>query len=67
MALMMGKLHEALVAAGVDQSKAREAAEEVAVHEGSIADLRSTQRLHTWILSFNTAMLLAILWKVFFP
>lgn len=65
MALMMGKLHEALVAAGVDQSKAREAAEEVATHEASLADLRATQRLHTWILSFNTAMLLAILWKVF--
>ena len=66
MALMLGKL-QALVAAGADQGTAREAAEEVASHEASIADLRSTQKLHTWILSFNTAMLLAVLWKVFTP
>jgi hypothetical protein len=64
---MMGKLHEALVPAGVDQARAREAAEEVATHEASISDLRSAQKLHTWILSFNTAMLLAVLWKVFAP
>ncbi len=67
MALMMGRLHDALVDAGTDPAKAREAAEEVAAHETSIADLRSTQKLHTWILSFNTAMVLAILWKVFSP
>jgi len=67
MALMMGKLHEALIAAGADSITAREAAEEVATHEGSIADLRSTQKFQTWILSFNTAMFLAVLWKVFTP
>jgi hypothetical protein len=67
MALMMGKLHEALVSAGTDPGKAREAAEEVAAHDASIAELRGTQKLHTWILSFNTAMMLAILWKVFSP
>jgi hypothetical protein len=31
-----------------------------------IADIRSTLRLHTWILSFNTALIVAIVGKLFF-
>jgi len=62
---MLGKLHDALIVANVPPDKAREAAEEVAAYEASLADVRSTQRLHTWILSFNTAMLAGILWKLF--
>ena len=33
--------------------------------KGDIADLRSTQRLHSWMLSTTVALLLVILFKVF--
>lgn len=36
MALMMGKLQEALIAPGVDQGRAREAAEEVANYDNRV-------------------------------
>ena len=45
--------------------KAREAAEEVAEYKDGLADVKSTQRLHTWILTFNTAMTVAIIGKLF--
>jgi hypothetical protein len=61
MALMLGKLYDALRAADTPDDKAREAAEEVAEFKNDIAELKSTLRLHTWILSTNTAALLILL------
>jgi len=61
MAIMLGQLHAALVAAGVPDETARKAAEEVAEFRNDIADLKSTLRLHTWILSSNTAGVLILL------
>jgi hypothetical protein len=42
MALMMGKLHAALVSAGVEPNAAREAAEEVASYEHELAEIKAT-------------------------
>ena len=65
---------EAFKSAGADDEKARKAAEALsgAAHASEVADLRSdvvelkcTQKLHTWILGFNTAMLAALLLRVF--
>jgi hypothetical protein len=53
-------------AANVPDEKARAAAVEVAEFKESIADIRATLRLHTWILSFNTALIIAIAGKLFF-
>ena len=64
MALMMGKLHAALVAAGVEPNAAREAAEEVAGYEHQLAEIKATQRLHSWMLATNTVLLMAILGKL---
>jgi hypothetical protein len=61
MAIMLGQLHAALIAAGVPEDKARQAAEEVAEFRNDIADLKSTLRLHTWILSANTAGIVILL------
>lgn len=61
MAIMLSRLHAALVQAGVPEDKAREAAEEVAQFRDDIADLKSTLRLHTWILTSNTAGILILL------
>jgi hypothetical protein len=65
MAVMMAKLYTALRAANVSEDKAAAAAEEAASFENALADLASWQRLHSWILTFNTAMLVAILAKLF--
>jgi hypothetical protein len=65
MALMMGSLYEALKEAGTGDDKAKAAAEEVAGYERDIMEMKSVQRLHTWMLGVNTAMILAILLRVF--
>ena len=66
MALMLGKLHAALVSAGVEPNVAQEAAEEVAGYEQALAEIKATQRLHSWMLTTNTVLLLAILGKLLF-
>ena len=65
MPIMMEKLYDALKSANVPDEKARAAAVEVAEFQESIGELKSTLRLHTWILSINTAMITAIVGKLF--
>jgi len=65
MPIMMEKLYDALRAANVPDDKARAAAVEVAEFKESLAEIKSTLRLHTWILSFNTAMVAAVVGKLF--
>jgi hypothetical protein len=64
---MLEKLYTALRAADVPEADARAAAVEVAEFKEAISDLKSTLRLHTWILSINTAIGLAIAGKLFLP
>ena len=53
--MMLAELHEA------PDDKALKAAEEVAQFRDDIADLKSTPRLHTWILSANTAGIMLLI------
>ena len=68
MALMMGKLHEALILGGVDQKTAREAAEEVAAYENRLAGIGADVLLLKWmvgtLLPLNFVITLGVLWKV---
>ena len=61
----MGKLHEALIGLGADKDVAREAAEEVANYDNRIGRVESDLVLLKWMVGFNIAMTLAILWRVF--
>lgn len=65
MPIMLEKLYDALRAGHVPDDKARAAAVEVAEFRDSIAEIKSTLRLHSWVLGFNTAMLVAIVGKLF--
>lgn len=65
MSTMITEVYDALLAAGAPEEKARAAARVLADYDKEFADIKSTQRLHTWVLSVHTAMLLAILWRVF--
>jgi hypothetical protein len=65
MALKMGNLYDALKSAGVEDSKAQKAAEEVASFERDLADVKATQRLHSWMLGLIIALLITVLWRLF--
>jgi hypothetical protein len=58
---MLEKLYDALRAADIPDEKARAAAVEVAEFRDSISKIESTLRLHTWILSLNTAGIVGII------
>ena len=64
MALMMGRLHEALISAGIDAGKAREAAEEVAGYDNRLAKLEADVLLLKWMVGTNLLITLGVLWKV---
>ena len=65
MPIMLEKLYDALRAANVPDDKARAAAVEVAEFKEAIAEIHSTLKLHTWMLSLNTAGIAVILGKLF--
>jgi hypothetical protein len=64
MALMLGKLHDALIAANVPPDKAREAAEEVAGFENRLANIETKLSVLTWMAGTNIVITLGILWKL---
>ncbi len=63
MALMLGKLYDALVDGGTDPKTAREAAEEVASYERDIAGLRTEIRVVQAVLGVAVVLLGALLWQ----
>ena len=72
MALMVGSLYDALKSAGVDDEKARKAAEDVASYDSQIGQLDrkvtvldGRVNLLQWMLGTNIALTVAILWRVF--
>lgn len=65
MAIMLEKLYDALRAADVPDDKARAAAVEVAEFRDSISEIKSTLKLHTWMLGLNSAGIAVLLGKLF--
>jgi len=61
MALQLGALRDALLEAGASAEKAGKAAEELAAYDNQIAEIRATQRLHTWMLTVLLGAAAAIL------
>ena len=64
MALMVGSLYDALKSAGIEDDKAREAAEEVATYQGRISKADDLTLL-TWMVGANIALTFALMWNVF--
>jgi hypothetical protein len=72
MATMISEVYDALLAAGAPEDKARKAADAIAGYENRVSRidndltaLRGEMALVKWMLGFNLAMTVAILWKVF--
>ena len=64
MSLRLGALQDALTHPG-DPDLARKAAEEVAGYENRLSSLDTRLAVLTWMVAFNIALTVAILWKVF--
>ena len=69
---MISEVYDALKEAGASEEKARKAAEAIASTEnrfsrieGELIAIRGEQNLLKWMIGFNLAMTIAILWKVF--
>jgi hypothetical protein len=65
MAIMLGKLYEALQqATGVDVTTAREAAEEVAGYESRLAAIDGQLKVLTWMVGTNVALTIGVFFLV---
>lgn len=64
MALVMGKLNDALLAAGVPADLAREASEEVASFKLRTGSLEFKLNLLTWMVGLNVALTAAVLLRL---
>ena len=61
MALMMGKLNDALRAGSVPDEKAREAAEEVAGYETRLSGVETRLAVLTWMVGTNIVLTVGVL------
>jgi hypothetical protein len=65
MALMLGKLYDALRSGGIPDEKALAAAEEVAGYDREIASVRTDVRVVQAVSGIIVVILLAVLWQLF--
>lgn len=65
MTIMISEVYDALISAGADEEKAREAAKAVAQCDKDIAEIKASLMLVKWMVGFNLAFTLAVLWKAF--
>ncbi len=65
MSTMISEVYDAFREAGASEEKARKAAEAIAAYENRFAAIERRLDVLTWMVGFNLAMTVAILWKVF--
>ena len=65
MSTMNSEVYAALVDAGADDDKAREAAKSVAQYDSDIAEIKASLLLLKWMVGFTLAFVVAMTWRVF--
>ena len=65
MSTMISEVYDALKEAGASEEKARKAAEAVASYENRFTRIEGDLAVVKWMIGFNLAMTVAVLWKVF--
>ena len=65
MSMMIRKVYDALIDAGADETKAREAANSVARYDTDIAEIKASLLLLNWMVGFTLAFVVALTWRVF--
>jgi hypothetical protein len=61
LALMMGRLYDALRAGSIPDDKAREAAEEVAGYESRLSSVEARLAVLTWMVGTNIVLTVGVL------
>ena len=65
MSTMNSEVYAALIDAGADDEKAREAAKSVAQYDSDIAEIKASLLLLKWMVGFTLAFVVAMTWRVF--
>jgi hypothetical protein len=65
MSTMISEVYDALKKAGASEEKVRKAAEALARYENRFARIEGDIGVLKWMLGFNLAVTVAVLWKVF--
>ena len=65
MSTMNSEVYDALLSAGADEAKAREAAKSVARYDADIAEIKASLLLLKWMVGFILAFVVALAWRAF--
>lgn len=65
MSTMIAEVYDALTDAGATKEKAEAAAKAVAQYDRDISEVKSDLHLLKWMIGFNLAFTMAMLWKIF--
>ena len=65
MSTMNSEGYDALVDAGADQAKAREAAKSVVRYDSDVAEIKASLLLLKWMAGFTLAFVVVLAWRVF--
>ena len=65
MSTMNSEVYDALIDAGADETKAREAAKSVARYDTDIAEIKASLLVLKWMTGFILAFVVALAWRVF--
>jgi hypothetical protein len=65
MSTMNSEVYDALIDAGADETKAREAAKSVAQYDTDIAEIKASLLVLKWMAGFILAFVVALTWRTF--
>ena len=65
MTTMIAEVHDASKSAGAEDDKARAAAQAIAEYSRDITELKGSLTLLKWMVGFNLAFTMAVVWQVF--
>ena len=65
MSTMISEVYDALKEAGASEEKARKAAEAVVSCDNRFARIEGDLAVVKWMIGFNLAMTVAVLWRIF--
>ena len=65
MSTMNSEVYDALIDAGADETKAREAAISIAQYDSDLAEIKASLLVLKWMVSFVLAFVVAMSWQIF--
>ena len=65
MSTMNSEVYDALIDAGADETKAREAAKSIAQYDSDLAEIKASLLVIKWMVGFVLAFVVAMTWQMF--